>query len=77
MSRTRVSQIMRLTLLAPDIQEAILFWPGMDGGRASIRERMLCTIAVVPDRRIKWRMWVEMVGPRNNWAGDPVRGPVD
>ena len=33
-SLSRVSQIMNLTLLAPDIQEAILFLPATDGGRA-------------------------------------------
>ena len=32
-SRTRITQIMNLPLLAPDIQEGILFLPATDGGR--------------------------------------------
>lgn len=37
-SRTRITQIMNL-LLAPAIQEAILFLPRTDGHRAPVRER--------------------------------------
>ena len=37
--RARISQIMNLTLLAPDIQEAILFLPSTDGTRGSLRAR--------------------------------------
>jgi len=46
-SSPRISQIMNLTLLAPDIQEAILFLPRTDGGRAVIGERQVRPIAAV------------------------------
>jgi hypothetical protein len=35
-SRARITQIMNLNLLAPDIQEAILFLPRVDVGRDSL-----------------------------------------
>ncbi len=37
-SRARVTQIMNLLLLAPDIQEALLFLPRTERGRDPIRE---------------------------------------
>ncbi len=37
-SRARVTQIMNLLLLAPDVQEAILFLPRTTKGRDTIRE---------------------------------------
>ena len=39
-SRARITQIMNLLNLAPDIQEAILNLPRSGGGRNPIRERM-------------------------------------
>jgi hypothetical protein len=38
-SRARITQIMNLTLLAPDIQEAILFLPRSNGGWGDTGER--------------------------------------
>jgi len=55
-SRARITQIMNLTLLAPDIQEALVFLPHTDGGRASIRERAFRPICAVPDWRRQRRM---------------------
>jgi hypothetical protein len=40
-TRARVCQIMNLLQLAPDIQEAILFLPRVEGGRDPIKERRL------------------------------------
>jgi len=40
-SRARVTQIMNLLLLAPGIQEGILFLPRTQSGRDPIRERMI------------------------------------
>ena len=48
-SRARITQIMNLLLLAPDIQEAILFLPRADGRRGPIRERRIRPIAAVLD----------------------------
>jgi len=59
-SRARITQIMNLLLLAPDIQEEILFLPRTDGGRAPIREHMVRPITAVIDWRKQRRMWQEM-----------------
>jgi hypothetical protein len=56
-SRARVSQIMNLTLLAPDIQEELLFLPRVEQGRDPIHLRMLQPIA----RERKWSH------QRNRW----------
>ena len=59
-SRARITQIMNLLHLAPDIQEAILFLPRTDGSRAPIAERHLRPIAAVIDWRKQRRMWEEI-----------------
>ncbi|MFN0056496.1 MAG: hypothetical protein ACKV0T_30480 [Planctomycetales bacterium] len=48
-TKARLSQIMDLLLLVPDIQEAILFLPPVDGGDAPVRERQLQGIVAVLD----------------------------
>ncbi|MDR3748368.1 MAG: hypothetical protein P4M04_09485 [Acidobacteriota bacterium] len=56
-SRERISQMMVLTWLAPDIQEAILRLPQMPGGRLPVSEGALRGIARLPlweDQREKW-----------------------
>ena len=65
-SRARITQIMNLLLLAPDIQEAILFLPPTDGRRSSIRERTLRPICAVIEWRKQRRMWSELVGSRTS-----------
>lgn len=47
-SRARVTQIMNLTLLAPDIQEAVLFLPQIPSGRDPLSERKLRQVAANP-----------------------------
>jgi hypothetical protein len=57
-SRERISQIMILTWLAPDIQQAILMLPPTPGGRFPICEDMLHPIARIPlweQQRALWR----------------------
>lgn len=44
-SRARLTQIMNLLCLAPDIQEQILFLPATERGRDAITERQLRPIA--------------------------------
>jgi hypothetical protein len=59
-SRARVSQIMALTNLAPDIQEAILFLPLTARGRDVIHLRQLLAIARLLDwcqQRLLWRQF--------------------
>ena len=60
-TRARITQIMNLLHLAPDIQEAILFLPRTDGSRAPIAERHLRPIAAVIDWRKQRRMWEELL----------------
>jgi hypothetical protein len=56
-TRARVTQIMNLLLLAPDIQEAILLLPKTTKGRDPIRETHVRPIAAVVDWGIQRRMW--------------------
>ncbi|MAT16305.1 MAG: hypothetical protein CMJ46_13665 [Planctomyces sp.] len=58
-TRARVTQIMNLSLLAPDIQEEILFLPLTFKGRDSIRESHIRPICIVLDWRKQRRMWKE------------------
>ena len=59
-SRPRVTQIMNLLHLAPDIQEALLFLPETNGGRDAVTERMLRPIAGEVDWARQRGMWREM-----------------
>ena len=56
-SRARVTQIMNLLHLAPDIQEEILFLPRTQRGRDPIREIMVRPITALLDWRKQRRMW--------------------
>ena len=56
-TRARVTQIMNLLLLAPDIQEEILFLPATERGRHPIILRDLQPIAAIPDWTKQRRMW--------------------
>jgi hypothetical protein len=63
-TRARVSQILNLVNLAPDIQEAILFLPPTVRGRDPIVLRQLQPIASTPDWRKQRRLWEELRRPR-------------
>ena len=63
-SRARVTQIMNLLLLAPDIQEEILFLPRTFAGRDPIREIMVRPIAGVLDWRKQRRLWKQLLADR-------------
>ena len=57
-SRARISQITNLLVLAPDIQEALLFLPRTQCGRDPIHLRQLQALAAVLDwerQRVLWR----------------------
>lgn len=56
-TRARLTQIMNLTLLAPDIQAALLFLPRTLRGRDAVTEPDLRAIAAVPDWRKQRRLW--------------------
>ena len=56
-SRARVSQVLSLVSLAPDIQEAILFLPRTQRGRAALILADVLPIASLPDWSKQRRMW--------------------
>jgi hypothetical protein len=56
-SRTRISQIVNLLCLAPDIQQAILFLPRTVRGRDAIRLGQLQPITQVLDWRQQRALW--------------------
>lgn len=56
-SRARLTQIMNLLCLAPDIQEAILFLPATERGRDAITERELRPLAATPSWSKQRKMW--------------------
>ena len=56
-TRTRVTQIMNLLNLTPDIQEEILFLPRTTHGRDPIPERHIRPIASVLDWRKQRNLW--------------------
>lgn len=65
-SRARITQIMNLLLLAPDIQEELLFLPTTDGHRAAISEPALRPIAAIIDWKKQRWTWKEVrTQPRN------------
>src|SRR5262249_25865107 len=60
-SRARISQIANLVLLAPDIQEAVLFLPRTQQGRDPIRLRHLQPIALEPNWQRQRRLWAALL----------------
>lgn len=56
-TRARVTQVMNLLHLAPDIQEAILFLPRVEQGRDPMTERDLRPIASIVDWRKQRPLW--------------------
>jgi hypothetical protein len=64
-SRARISHIMNLLLLAPDIQETLLFLTEEDVGPEGLHLRQLQSIAVVPSWRRQRRLWAT-VGIRSS-----------
>jgi hypothetical protein len=57
-TRARVTQIMNLLNLAPDIQEEILFLPAVEAGRDPVKEwevRPVSAEALWAKQRLRWR----------------------
>ncbi len=59
-TRARITQIMNLLLLAPDIQETLLFLPRLDQGRDPLPLRRLLPIALVADWRSQRALWEQL-----------------
>jgi hypothetical protein len=59
-SRARMSQIMNLLLLAPEIQEAILDLSPLTNGRDPISERALRRVVAEPTWKRQHELWEEL-----------------
>lgn len=59
-TRARVTQILGLLLLAPDIQEAIISLPPFTRGRDPLPERALRPIVADPDWTAQRRLWARL-----------------
>ena len=77
-TRARMSQIMCLGCLAPDVQEEVLFLPRTTKGRDPIQLRHLLLIARIADwrqQRVRWKdfiHWQTNDGPRKPFQGHPM-----
>jgi hypothetical protein len=58
----RISQVMSLLQLAPDVQEQVLFLPATRRGRDRVILRDLLPIAATPDWRRQRRLWAALAG---------------
>jgi len=56
-TRARISQIVGLVLLAPDIQEELLFLPVTGGGRDPISPKLLEALSLTPDWDRQRELW--------------------
>lgn len=63
-SRARITQIMNLRLLAPDLQEQILFLPPFERGRDPIHLALVQPIALEPDWRRQRQRWAGLLRER-------------
>jgi len=64
-TQPRVSQILNLTLLAPDIQEELLFLPRVTAGKPAIHEKLLRPITAEVDWDIQREMWQALHAGQN------------
>jgi hypothetical protein len=72
-SRPRISQILSLLNLAPDIQEALLFLPPVTHGRDPIHLRQLLPVAARLDWREQRRLWQALAARLGlEPSGDPA-----
>src|SRR5262249_3536174 len=66
LSRARVTQILSLLLLAPDIQETLLFLPRTGRGRDPIPLRQLQPLTRVVDWREQRRLWQALLAKKRS-----------
>jgi hypothetical protein len=63
-SRARVTQIMNLCLLAPDIQETLLFLPPTERGRDPLQLRQLQPLTRIADWGEQRKRWQALLSNR-------------
>ena len=59
-SQPRMTQIMSLLNLAPDIQEELLYLPEVMQGKAAIHERLLRPLTTEIDWKVQRKMWAKV-----------------
>ena len=69
-TQPRMTQILNLLHLAPDIQEELLFLPRVTAGKATVHEHMLRPIAAEVSWRKQREMWVHVHPSRQGNAPD-------
>ncbi len=60
-SQPRMTHILSLTLLAPDLQEQLLFLPRVTVGKAAIHEKHLRPITAEIDYVRQRKMWAQVM----------------
>lgn len=60
-TRARITQIMNLLMLAPDIQEAILFLPSVELGDDPLHMWQLQAVALTADWKKQWIAWKDLI----------------
>jgi hypothetical protein len=65
-SRARVTQIQNLLLLAPDIQEALLFLPRTERGRDPFHLRQLQRLARIADWKEQRKLWQALLANKRS-----------
>jgi hypothetical protein len=74
LTRARVTQVVNLTLLAPQIQEAILGWPPITAGREPITERDLRTVVAEVVWARQQQRWLAKKNGRGRRQRDAASG---
>ena len=73
-TRARVTQIINLRLLAPDLQEQLLNVPRIEQGRDTICLRMFQTIALEPSWKNQREQWKQINGAEQFASSSVVAG---
>jgi len=62
-SQPRISQILGLTMLAPEIQETLLFLPRISKGKAEISEKVIRSVTLLDDWAEQRKAWEKLGFP--------------
>lgn len=59
-SQSRISQILSLTMLAPEIQKTLLFLPRLSEGKPEISEKFLLKITLLDNWDEQRKVWTQL-----------------
>jgi hypothetical protein len=74
-TRARVTQIMNLSTLAPDIQETLLHLPSTESGGSQLTERQMRPIIRTKDWRKQRRLFQKLIRRSHGPQGDRRKTP--